>query len=155
MVEAKLLIVGGVDGLREIRLGALPMTLGRSEEADICLPQALVSRTHCEIYEEDELLHVRDLGSTNGTFVGNQRVDQSILRPGDLLTVGTVTFRAVYDGIGDEGFDDDSDVIGALEDTTPASHTTQIGRPPVDAAETETLCPAEDTVPTSNLRRLK
>ena len=40
---------------------------------------------------------MRDLESLNGTFVGSDRVDEAVLHSGDLLTVGTVTFRAIYD----------------------------------------------------------
>jgi predicted component of type VI protein secretion system len=61
------------------------------------LPHPLVSRQHCELYENGGQLMVRDLGSLNGTFVNNQRVTESPLPPGELLTIGTVTFRAVYD----------------------------------------------------------
>jgi pSer/pThr/pTyr-binding forkhead associated (FHA) protein len=40
---------------------------------------------------------VRDLGSLNGTFVNNQRITEAAVEPGELLTVGTVTFRAIYE----------------------------------------------------------
>ena len=58
----------------------------------------LVSRQHCEVFEADGLLMVRDLGSLNGTFVGETRIAEQAMpvKPGDLLTVGPVTFRAVY-----------------------------------------------------------
>jgi pSer/pThr/pTyr-binding forkhead associated (FHA) protein len=46
---------------------------------------------------------VRDLGSLNGTFVNNERITESPLAAGELLTVGTVTFRAVYEVIVDNG----------------------------------------------------
>ena len=39
---------------------------------------------------------VRDLGSLNGTFIGSERVTEALLPAGGLLTVGTVTFRALY-----------------------------------------------------------
>jgi predicted component of type VI protein secretion system len=55
-----------------------------------------VSRQHCEIFEKDGYLVVRDLGSLNGTFIGEKRISEAVLRDGELLTVGTVTFRAVY-----------------------------------------------------------
>jgi hypothetical protein len=42
---------------------------------------------------------VRDLGSLNGTFVNNQRITEAPLPAGELLTVGTVTFRAMYDAV--------------------------------------------------------
>ena len=47
-------------------------------------------------------LRVRDLGSLNGTFVGSKRIEDAEVPPGELLTVGTVTFRAVYRNIVDK-----------------------------------------------------
>jgi hypothetical protein len=44
------------------------------------------------ICPNEEQLTVEDLGSTNGTLVNGERVDQSVLRTGDTLTVGRVTF---------------------------------------------------------------
>jgi len=45
---------------------------------------------------------VRDMGSLNGTFVGESRITiETALEPGDLLTIGSVTFRAVYGGASD------------------------------------------------------
>ena len=69
------------------------------------LPHPLVSRNHCELFESDGKLMVRDLGSLNGTFVNNERITESPLAPGELLTIGTVTFRAVYDA-GDKSADE-------------------------------------------------
>lgn len=91
----KLVVVGGAKEGEEYRLD-LPVTLGRAKEASIPLPHPLVSRQHCEIIERDDALFVRDLGSTNGTFVGRDRVKESFLHHGQLLTIGTVTFRASY-----------------------------------------------------------
>jgi len=149
MFQAKLLIVGGGEGLREVDLDRLPMTMGRSEETDICLPHALVSRSHCEIYEEDDLLCVRDLGSLNGTFVGNQQVQQSVLKPGELLTVGTVTFRAVYGGVSH-----DDQPMGSMEDTASAISTARIGDLANSTDQTETLHRTEDTIPSTSDPRL-
>ena len=95
MLRAKLVVVGGAPAGDEFQL-LLPTVLGRSREVPIHLPHPLVSRRHCQIMERDGLLFVRDLGSTNGTFVGSRRVQESILADGDLLTIGSVTFRAVY-----------------------------------------------------------
>ena len=147
MLKARLLIIGGADGPAEIELDTLPMTLGRGQDCDICLPHALVSRSHCEIYEEDELLSVRDLGSLNGTFVGKQRVEQSVLKPGELLTVGTVTFRALYDNVDAE----DADQAIASIDTASGSETATTIRDfhAGSAEKTETLRP-NDTVASAN-----
>ena len=98
MVEVKLVIVGGGTEGDEFRPN-LPAILGRSREATLPLPHPLVSRQHCELLAKDDSLFVRDLGSTNGTFVGSERVDgEMLIEHGQLLTIGTVTFRALYDG---------------------------------------------------------
>ena len=93
-LNAKLVVVGGDVKTAEIKL-RLPSTIGRGRGTTIILQHPLVSRQHCELYESAGQLMVRDLGSLNGTFVNNQRVTESPLPAGELLTVGTVTFRAV------------------------------------------------------------
>jgi predicted component of type VI protein secretion system len=101
-LSAKLVVVGGDVKTSEIPL-RLPATIGRGRGQSIVLPHPLVSRQHCELFERDGMLMVRDLGSLNGTFVNNQRVTESPLGPGELLTIGTVTFRAVYEPAGAAG----------------------------------------------------
>jgi pSer/pThr/pTyr-binding forkhead associated (FHA) protein len=95
-LNAKLVVVGGDVKTEEIKL-RLPSTIGRGRGTSIMLAHPLVSRQHCELYESDGQLMVRDLGSLNGTFVNNQKVTEAPLPPGELLTIGTVTFRAVYE----------------------------------------------------------
>ncbi len=94
-MDVKLVVVGGDAKTSEVSL-KLPTIIGRGREASLTLPHPLVSRQHCEIFERDGKLMVRDLGSLNGTFIGKERVSESPLNPGDLLTIGTITFRAVY-----------------------------------------------------------
>jgi pSer/pThr/pTyr-binding forkhead associated (FHA) protein len=96
MLNLKLLVVGGEVESEELTL-QLPAVVGRSRESDVHLPHPLVSRRHCEIRERNGRIVVRDLGSLNGTFIGSERVEEAILQPGELLTVGTVTFRAIYE----------------------------------------------------------
>src|SRR5262249_41982084 len=59
-----------------------------------------------------------DLGSLNGTFVNNERITESLLENGELLTVGTVTFRAVYDVGGKAGDDSKTMSIPKTSDKT-------------------------------------
>ncbi len=118
MIEARLVVVGGDTEYREVSLN-FPSVIGRGSDCDITLRHALVSRRHCEIDIADDLLCVRDLDSLNGTFVGKERITESELLPGQLLTVGTVTFRAVY---GD--WTDDCDDAYALSDLDDASSDT-------------------------------
>ena len=96
-MEAKLVVVGGEAKTAEIKL-KLPTVVGRGRDASLTLPHPLVSRQHCEIFDSDGKLFVRDLGSLNGTYVNNERIEgERELPSGVLLTIGTVTFRAVYE----------------------------------------------------------
>lgn len=66
-------------------------TLGRATGADFIVDAALVSRVHCRLTAEPAgALEVRDLDSTNGTYVNGERVDIAQLAPGDRLKVGRV-----------------------------------------------------------------
>jgi pSer/pThr/pTyr-binding forkhead associated (FHA) protein len=73
-------------------------TIGRATGADFIVNAALVSRVHCRLTASaDGDLEVRDLESTNGTFVNGQRVDTARLAPGDKITVGRVELVALRD----------------------------------------------------------
>ena len=63
-------------------------TIGRSPGAEFIVEAALVSRLHCQLTATADSLHVKDLGSTNGTFVNGKRVKTTELNEGDLLSVG-------------------------------------------------------------------
>ncbi len=96
MLQASLIVVGGEATDHEIRL-ELPATIGRGREASVLVQHSLVSRLHCELFERDGRLFVRDLQSLNGTYVNNFRIaEEEPLLPDQLLTLGNITFRAKY-----------------------------------------------------------
>lgn len=73
-------------------------TLGRATGADFILDAALVSRVHCRVtIAPSGDLEVKDLESTNGTFVNDERVDIAHLKSGDRLRVGRVELVALRD----------------------------------------------------------
>ncbi len=78
-----------------------PAVLGRSREADLTIAHPMISRQHCELFEVDGLLMVRDLESLNGTVVLNRRILESPLRPDDSFSVGPLMFRVRYQYDGD------------------------------------------------------
>ena len=94
-MDVKLVVVGGDAKPTEIKL-KLPAIIGRGRAASLTLPHPLVSRQHCELYESGGKLFVRDMGSLNGTFVGEEKIDEAVLDSGSLLTIGNVTFRPIY-----------------------------------------------------------
>ena len=63
-------------------------TIGRSTGAEFIVDAALVSRLHCQLTATLESVQVKDLDSTNGTFVNGRRVRRAELRDGDRLGVG-------------------------------------------------------------------
>src|SRR4051812_45557258 len=66
-----------------------PRTIvGRKPECNIRIPVSSVSREHCEVTLDGETLSIRDLGSSNGTYVNRDRVQQATLKAGDLLGIG-------------------------------------------------------------------
>jgi predicted component of type VI protein secretion system len=99
-MEAHLLVVGGKASKAKIAL-ELPTLIGRCREAGLTIAHPMVSRRHCEVFEADGLLMVRDLGSLNGTLVEGRRVKASPLPPDAEFTVGPLTFRAQYHYEGD------------------------------------------------------
>ena len=71
-------------------------TIGRATGADFIVDAALISRVHCRLTAlADGELEVRDLESTNGTFVNGERIETARLAPGDRLQVGRVELVAL------------------------------------------------------------
>ena len=73
-------------------------TIGRKPNCDVRIPMMLVSREHCRITEKDDKLVVEDLGSSNGTFINSKRIMEGIIKAGDKISVGPVTFLVQVDG---------------------------------------------------------
>lgn len=62
--------------------------VGRGPRADFVVDSTLVSRAHCSLSATETELKVEDLGSTNGTYVNDRRVDRAALQDGDRLRLG-------------------------------------------------------------------
>ncbi|HSP07841.1 MAG TPA: FHA domain-containing protein, partial [Acidobacteriota bacterium] len=69
-----------------------PVSIGRSRVNEIRLDDATISGQHCRIIPEQGHHVVCDLGSTNGTFVNEKRVNKQILNEGDIIKVGETQF---------------------------------------------------------------
>jgi adenylate cyclase len=76
----------------ELREGAT-LIVGRAPASDIPVIDPTISRRHAEVEFDGTVVHVRDLGSSNGTFVNGVRVDSTVVASGDLVTFGKVAFR--------------------------------------------------------------
>jgi pSer/pThr/pTyr-binding forkhead associated (FHA) protein len=67
-------------------------TVGRHPESDIFLNDVTVSRHHCRFVTSGDVLTVEDSGSTNGTYVNDERVDSAQLEAGDEVLIGRFHF---------------------------------------------------------------
>jgi hypothetical protein len=131
-MEAKLIIIKGKANKAEVAL-KLPCTIGRSREADLTIAHPMVSRQHCQVFEVDGLLKIRDLGSLNGTFLGDQQIQEAELYPNTEFSIGPLTFRAVYEYAGP---------AGAEPRFTPAGEPSAAG-----AADVPDFLPADEPPP--------
>ena len=87
-------IVRGKSAATTLKLTDGVNSIGRHDDCLIRIRSAQVSRRHCEVFEDKGKLMVKDLGSSNGTFVNGQRVlGQQPLKAGDVLSIGGVTLR--------------------------------------------------------------
>ena len=85
--------------------------IGRREDCDLRIPLGDVSRKHCRLIKDGDTIRIEDLGSSNGTFINGERVQQAELTAGDTLQVGPVVFVAQVDGLPEE--DDLQPVVAA------------------------------------------
>jgi EAL domain-containing protein (putative c-di-GMP-specific phosphodiesterase class I) len=108
-------LANGGKTLRRVRLCPLPFRIGRSLGLDLTLPSTSVSKEHAEILQEGDDLLVRDLHSTNGTFVNRERVTSASIREGDIVHIADYEFRLGRDdGNWDASTADATERMGTL-----------------------------------------
>lgn len=103
-------------------------SVGRHDDCVIRIRSSQVSRRHCEVFEADGRLMLRDLGSSNGTYVNGLRVlGQQPLKVGDVISIGGVALRV--DPVGGAA-------AAAAPVPTPANDTAELEEV-VDAVEVD------------------
>ena len=78
---------------RTFTVGDRPLVIGRSPDVEVVISDSNVSRQHAEVWRTSEGVAIRDLQSTNGTFVNGHRVSAVSLSPRDDVTIGAFHFR--------------------------------------------------------------
>lgn len=72
-------------------------TIGRVEDNTFQIAEPSVSSHHCEILLRGSDVVVRDLNSTNGTFINGEKVTETVLKPGQVLRLGQIEMRLETD----------------------------------------------------------
>ena len=90
---AKLVLLSaGMTG-RSHELKVDKTTIGRVEDNTFQIAEPSVSSHHCEVLLRGSEVVVRDLNSTNGTFINGEKITEAVLQPGQILRLGTVEMR--------------------------------------------------------------
>jgi pSer/pThr/pTyr-binding forkhead associated (FHA) protein len=134
---------------RQVQLKAEAIVVGRSEEAQVRIGSADVSREHCTLRPTAHGVLVQDHGSRNGTLINDERIStQVLLAPGSTLTVGPMRFRLAkvirkvvrfsLPVEGEQKLSDDDIASWLTDDDIPVtSDTTVIGESPNHAEEVQ------------------
>ena len=82
------------EGVRQIPINTFPFKVGRRSDLPLALPCSCVSKEHAELIVRDGDIWIRDLGSTNGSYVNGEQISgEAVLAEGDLVQFATVVFR--------------------------------------------------------------
>ena len=93
-MDFQLVVIRGRSASTAVKLPDGVVTAGRQEDCQLRIKSSQVSRKHCQLFEKHGMLLVKDLGSSNGTFVNGAKIDgQRVMEPGDELGIGPIVFR--------------------------------------------------------------
>jgi len=82
---------------RTHQLKAEKTTIGRLEDNTFQIAEPSVSSHHCEVLLRGNEILVRDLNSTNGTYLGGEKITEATVKPGQILRLGQVEMRLESD----------------------------------------------------------
>ncbi len=93
-MDFQLVVLRGRSATTTLKLGDGVTTAGRNDECQLRIKSSEVSRRHCQFFEKNGMLLVKDMGSSNGTFLNGKKIEgQRVLEPGDELAIGPVKLR--------------------------------------------------------------
>ncbi len=104
---------------RALAMSSAQATVGRHPTNDLVLPDPQVSGVHLELRRVGERVHVRDTGSTNGTWLGPHRIAEVELAPGAEIVVGSTTLRVELDDKTSPASVSESGTFGQLVGRSP------------------------------------
>jgi hypothetical protein len=99
-MDVTLIPVPKLPGDEEFSIHGEHCLIGRGDDCDFRLANRMVSRRHAELYTDDDSLRLRDLDSSNGTFVNGEEIDnECVLHDGDVVAFGMASFEVRIDAV--------------------------------------------------------
>jgi len=96
---AKLVVLSaGLNG-RTHELNVDKTTIGRVDDNTFQIADPSVSSHHCEVLLRGSEVVIKDLNSTNGSFINNEKISESVLKPGQTLRLGQIELQLLTDGM--------------------------------------------------------
>lgn len=125
MLQAELRVVGGKHHNQLIPLSTPKFLIGREHDCQLRPNSESVSRHHCVFTVDEYTVRLRDLGSTNGTFVNDDQIrGQVVLQSGDKVTVGKLEFYIEINETQDSAGNDEVDIPDAFSQLEDADSET-------------------------------
>ncbi len=88
-------VLEGQEVGREYQINKVPVTMGRDALCDLSITDGRMSRQHAMIFYYSPDFYLKDLGSTNGSFVNEKRIKQEVIKNGDHVKVGSTTMEFI------------------------------------------------------------
>jgi len=89
----KLVVLSDGHAGRSYELTTEKVTIGRVEDNTFQIAEASISSHHCEVFLRGSDVVIKDLNSTNGTFINGDKISESVLKPGQTLRLGQVDLK--------------------------------------------------------------
>ena len=134
-LNPRLVAINGSKKGTTFPLTADQITIGRESTSVVSLNHASVSRRHCVIEREGDNFKIRDLGSSNGTFVNGQPVNDKTLNHADQVRIGSIALLFLIE----ETDDTTSDHLVRFDDSQPINESAKQLRPEALLHQTEVV----------------
>lgn len=94
-IVVMLRVIEGQEEGKGYPIEKVPVTLGRDNICDISITDTRMSRQHSMLFYYEPDFFLKDLGSTNGTFVNDKRIKQTAIKNGDHIKVGNTVLEFI------------------------------------------------------------
>jgi len=118
--DACLIEIYGKDLGKKFSLDKSITVIGRSSKCEIPVDQDAVSRNHAKLTNDGEKVVIQDNGSTNGTYVNDDKIKQTELQNGDLIKIGHTVFKYISSGNIESAYHDEIYNLTTIDGLTGA-----------------------------------